>query len=37
MILQHSMFIYHSKQYSLETPSLVNVEEGQSKSQKLQI
>jgi hypothetical protein len=37
MILQQSRFIYCSKQYGLETPSNVNIEEGESKKQLLQI
>jgi hypothetical protein len=31
MILQRSKLIYFSKQSSLETPSNVNIEEGESK------
>jgi hypothetical protein len=37
MILQQSRFIYCSKQSGLETPSNVNIEEGESKKQLLQI
>jgi hypothetical protein len=37
MILQQSMIIYCSKPSGLETPSNVNIEEGESKQQLLQI
>jgi hypothetical protein len=37
MILQQSRLIYCSKKSGLETPSNVNIEEGESKKQLLQI
>ena len=36
MLLQQSRFIYHFKQSSLKTPSIVKIEEGESKLKRLQ-